>query len=204
MYALADRLDPDSYRDLATAAFAEMVLAGFTCVGEFHYLHHGRGGIRYARPNEMGQALLDAAAAAGAIAHPRNVGVIVGNLDDAVIEGDPELVRRLMMILLDNAIKFTAAGSEVRVSVFKSDGTATLVVEDNGVGIPADQLAHVFDRFYRGDPARSRSEGAGLGLSIARWITDVHQGHIDVESAERKGTRVAVRFPSVAQGMSSS
>lgn len=146
---------------------------------------------------QLDDLALDAAAAAGAIAQPRQVGVIVGNLDDAVIEGDPELVRRLMMILLDNAIKFTAAGSEVRVSVFKSDGTATLVVEDNGVGIPADQLAHVFDRFYRGDPARSRAEGAGLGLSIARWITDVHRAHIDVESAERKGTRVAVRFPSV-------
>ena len=65
MYALADRLDPDSYRDLATATFAEMVLAGFTCVGEFHYLHHDRGGTPYALPNEMGQVLLDAAAAAG-------------------------------------------------------------------------------------------------------------------------------------------
>ena len=65
MYALADRLDPDSYRDLATATFAEMVLAGFTCVGEFHYLHHDRDGGAYSRPNEMGQVLLDAAAAAG-------------------------------------------------------------------------------------------------------------------------------------------
>jgi formiminoglutamate deiminase len=65
MYELADRLDPDSYRDLATATFAEMVLAGFTCVGEFHYLHHDRGGARYAQRNEMGQVLLDAAAAAG-------------------------------------------------------------------------------------------------------------------------------------------
>ena len=65
MYELADRLDPDTYRELATATFAEMVLAGFTCVGEFHYLHHDTGGTPYARPNEMGQALLDAAAAAG-------------------------------------------------------------------------------------------------------------------------------------------
>jgi formiminoglutamate deiminase len=65
MYALADRLDPDSYRALATATFAEMVLAGFTCVGEFHYLHHDRAGVRYAEPNEMGTVLLDAAAAAG-------------------------------------------------------------------------------------------------------------------------------------------
>ena len=65
MYALADRLDPDSYRALATATFAEMVLAGFTCVGEFHYLHHDRAGVRYAQPNDMGMALLDAASAAG-------------------------------------------------------------------------------------------------------------------------------------------
>jgi formiminoglutamate deiminase len=65
MYALADRLDPDSYRELATATFAEMVLAGFTCVGEFHYLHHDRGGTPYAEPNEMGQVLLEAAEAAG-------------------------------------------------------------------------------------------------------------------------------------------
>lgn len=65
MYELADRLDPDTYRELATATFAEMVLAGFTCVGEFHYLHHDTGGTPYARPNEMGQAMLDAAAAAG-------------------------------------------------------------------------------------------------------------------------------------------
>ncbi|MGZ4674377.1 MAG: formimidoylglutamate deiminase [Ilumatobacteraceae bacterium] len=65
MYALAARLDPDSYRELATATFAEMVLAGFTCVGEFHYLHHGDGGTSYAQPNEMGHVLLDAAQAAG-------------------------------------------------------------------------------------------------------------------------------------------
>ncbi len=65
MYALADRLDPDSYRALATATFAEMVLAGFTCVGEFHYLHHDRGGVPYARRNEMGEALLAAASDAG-------------------------------------------------------------------------------------------------------------------------------------------
>ena len=65
MYALADRLDPDSYHALATATFAEMVLAGFTCVGEFHYLHHDRGGTPYSQPNAIGEALLDAAATAG-------------------------------------------------------------------------------------------------------------------------------------------
>jgi signal transduction histidine kinase len=124
--------------------------------------------------------------------------VTVGNLDSATIEGDSELVRRLAMILLDNAIKFTPSGSEVRLSVFKSDGVATLVVEDSGIGIPADQLPHVFDRFYRGDPARVRSEGAGLGLSIARWIADAHRAQINVRSVEREGTRVEVKFPTSA------
>jgi formiminoglutamate deiminase len=65
MYALADRLDPDNYIELATATFAEMVLAGFTCVGEFHYVHHDCGGTPYSQPNVMGQMLVDAAAAAG-------------------------------------------------------------------------------------------------------------------------------------------
>jgi formiminoglutamate deiminase len=65
MYALADRLDPDSYRQLATAVYAEMALAGISCVGEFHYLHHGPGGARYGEPNAMGEALRDAARAAG-------------------------------------------------------------------------------------------------------------------------------------------
>jgi len=65
MYALAERLDPDTYRELATAVYTEMVLSGITCVGEFHYLHHGPGGARYGDPNAMGEALRDAAHAAG-------------------------------------------------------------------------------------------------------------------------------------------
>ena len=67
MYEVADRLDPDSYLALATAVYAEMALAGISCVGEFHYLHHGRGGTPYADPNEMGRVLIEAASRAG---HP--------------------------------------------------------------------------------------------------------------------------------------
>ena len=142
---------------------------------------------------------LDAAAAAGALAQPREVGVIVDRLDTALVQGDPELVRRLLMILLDNAIKFAPTGGEVRLSIHRVDGSAALIVEDNGIGIPADQLPFVFDRFYRGDPARGRSEGAGLGLSIARWIADVHRAEINVRPADPRGTRVEVRFPLAAE-----
>lgn len=148
---------------------------------------------------QLDDLALDAAAAAGAVAQSKQVGVIVGNLDSAVIDGDSELVRRLMMILLDNAIKFTPAGRDVRLSVFADLSAATLVVEDSGIGIPPDQLPQVFDRFYRGDPARGRSEGAGLGLSIARWIADAHRARIEVSSAERSGTRIEVTFPIAAR-----
>jgi signal transduction histidine kinase len=107
------------------------------------------------------------------------------------------------MILLDNAVKFTPAGGTVRVRVGAPAGRATLVVEDTGIGIAANQLPHVFERFYRGDPARARvdasttnADGAGLGLSIAKWIADAHGADITVTSEQGQGTRATVRFAS--------
>jgi signal transduction histidine kinase len=142
----------------------------------------------------LDEVALDAATAAGSVAQSRQVGVIIGDLDHALVEGDSNLVRQLVMILLDNAIKFTPPDGEVRLRVVASDGRVTLVVDDSGIGISSEQLPHVFDRFYRGDPARGRSEGAGLGLSIARWIADAHRAEIEIDSAPGRGTRVEVRF----------
>ena len=126
---------------------------------------------------------MDAAQAARAVAEARGVALSVGTFEEAAIEGDPELLRRLVVILLDNAVKFTPAGGSVRISVCRSDATATLVVGDTGVGIPADQLPRIFERFYRGDPARGRADvgasGAGLGLSIAQWIARAHHADHD-------------------------
>jgi signal transduction histidine kinase len=102
------------------------------------------------------------------------------------------------MIVLDNAVKFTPAGGTVRLSAAAPGGQAEVVVEDTGIGISPEQLSHIFERFYRGDPARARgngAEGAGLGLAIARWIADAHGARIEVTSEPGKGTRVAIRFP---------
>lgn len=194
--ALQQPRDADAYVSALQGVESESIRLG-RIVDDLLMLARADAGDRAIerRQFQLDDLALDAAAAASAIAQSKKVGVIVGNLDNATIEGDSELVRRLAMILLDNAIKFTPGGSEVRLSVFKSDGVATLVVEDSGIGIPPDQLPHVFDRFYRGDPARVRSEGAGLGLSIARWIADAHRAQINVSSAEREGTRVEVIFP---------
>ncbi|MFL5616003.1 MAG: sensor histidine kinase [Gemmatimonadaceae bacterium] len=145
---------------------------------------------------------LDAAGAARVVAQSKGVAIGVEEFDEAAVEGDPTLLRQLVMILLDNAVKFTTRGGKVLVRVGAPNERPMLVVEDTGVGIAADQLPHVFERFYRGDPARSRArtgaDGAGLGLSIAKWIADAHGAEIALSSEPSVGTRVTVRFPRAA------
>ncbi len=116
---------------------------------------------------------------------------------ECVISGDSEAIRRLVLILLDNAIKYTPAGGEIRVES-KNDGTGNGVIEvrDTGAGISANDLPHIFDRFYRASKDRSRSTGgAGLGLSIAQWIATRHGGEIQVESTLGTGSVFRVLLP---------
>jgi len=103
-----------------------------------------------------------------------------------------------LLIVLDNAVKFTATGGQVRLDVAAEEGRAAVVVADTGIGIPAEHLPHVFERFYRGDPARREADGSGLGLAIARWIVDAHHARIDISSTPGTGTRVTLTFPSKA------
>jgi signal transduction histidine kinase len=114
----------------------------------------------------------------------------------AAVTGDRGWIERLVLNLVDNALKFTPSGGAVAVSVAQERRAVALVVRDTGIGIPADALPHVFERFYRADAARSRSQdGAGLGLSLVKWIVERHEGTIDVVSNPGHGTTVTVRFP---------
>ena len=146
----------------------------------------------------LDDVLLDAADSARVIAEPRCVRVEVGDFDEAPVTGDAQLLRQLLMILLDNAVKFTASDGVVRAAVERVNDAAVVTIEDTGVGIPEDQLPHVFERFYRGDSARTRDAGAdgvGLGLSIAQWIAQEHGATIRIASSPGQGTRVIVQFP---------
>jgi signal transduction histidine kinase len=97
---------------------------------------------------------------------------------------------------LDNAIKFSSEGGHVRVSVKAEDGDAVLRVADTGMGIQAEALPHIFERFYRAEPSRSKQiEGVGLGLSLVKWIVDRHRGRIQVESQVGKGSCFTVWLP---------
>lgn len=113
---------------------------------------------------------------------------------DAVVNGDPGWLRRLLLILLDNAIKFTDRDGAICVSVDATGDQAVLAVSDSGVGMDSDVLAHAFEPFYRGDVART-THGAGLGLALARWIAEQHGARLDAASGEANGTTFTLRLP---------
>ncbi len=107
-------------------------------------------------------------------------------------------IERMLSNLLSNAIKFTPAGGEVRVSLSDQENQAILTIADTGCGIPPNHLPHIFDRFYRVaslDQAASPEKGLGLGLSFVAWIVKAHQGTIQVESEQGKGTSFIVTLP---------
>jgi heavy metal sensor kinase len=114
---------------------------------------------------------------------------------EPVVEGDAEWLERLLLNLLDNAFKFTARGGHVTVAVSETDGQAALEVRDTGIGMPPDVLPHVFERFYRADPARSSSAfGVGVGLSLVKWIADRHHGSVSVASEPGRGSAFTVHL----------
>ena len=147
---------------------------------------------------------VDAAGDARVVAHQKGVEVLVDEFEEAPIVGDPTLIRQLIMILLDNAVKFTDRGGEVHVKVSMKDGVPTFGIEDTGIGIRKDEVSRVFQRFFRGETARSRTDGAGLGLSIASWIAREHGAQISLTSETGCGTKVVVTFPRAAAASVSS
>ncbi len=124
------------------------------------------------------------------------VTVVVGEMDQACVLGDQDRLKQLLLILVDNAIKYTPESGKVTLSMTKVDGWAEVQISDTGVGIPSEDLPYIFDRFYRVDKARTRSQGgAGLGLAIAKWVVQMHEGQIRVRSTIGEGTTFVVRLP---------
>jgi signal transduction histidine kinase len=114
----------------------------------------------------------------------------------AVLKADEDLLLQLMLNLLDNAIKYTPQDGRVVTGWGVKDHQVEVWVQDTGIGIPQEHLPFLFDRFYRVDKARSRSEGGtGLGLAISHWIAKAHGGSISVESKPGQGSKFTVLLP---------
>jgi heavy metal sensor kinase len=132
----------------------------------------------------------------GLLAEDKNISITCDAKQTVVVEGDPSRLKQVVVNLLDNAIKYTPQNGRIQLRVLAVNGHAVLEVEDNGVGIAAEALPHVFDRFYRVDQIRSGDvEGAGLGLSIARAICSAHGAEIEAASTPASGSCFRVKLP---------
>ncbi len=116
------------------------------------------------------------------------------SLGDAVVAGNADYLKQLFLILVDNAVKYSTPGGEVRVAASLDDGRAQVTVSDTGQGIDPQDMPHIFDRFYRGRNAAGTT-GTGLGLAIARWVAEQHGGWIDVTSTPGRGSTFIVVLP---------
>jgi heavy metal sensor kinase len=132
----------------------------------------------------------------GVLAEQKGAEFTLGEIEEADVLGDRTRLQQLFTNLIDNAIKFTPSGGRVQISLRKDGQFARASIRDTGIGIPKEELAHIFERFYRVDKSRVRTTGGtGLGLSICRWIAEAHHGRIEVESEVGKGSDVIVSLP---------
>jgi two-component system, OmpR family, sensor histidine kinase VicK len=135
-------------------------------------------------------------------AQSKTITLSVVNSDDAIVEGNKDMLDRVLDNLLSNAFKYTPEGGTISVQAVRSNREVLVHVQDTGIGIPPQDLQHVFERFYRVDKGRSRRlGGTGLGLALAREITEQHGGTITIDSKLGTGTTVTVVLPTSHEGM---
>jgi signal transduction histidine kinase len=117
---------------------------------------------------------------------------------DVFINGDAQLIKQALRILIDNSIKYSPEKDSVKVALSVEGDKVKIAVSDNGIGIPAEDLPYIFERFFRADDSRARQTGgSGLGLSIAKWIIERHGGLAEVVSRKDIGTRIILTFDAV-------
>jgi len=125
----------------------------------------------------------------------QGVNLMVDELADVRFTGDELKLRRMFLNILENGIKYTPQGGTVTVSSHASNGHVSVNVKDDGVGISEDHIKYIFDRFYRADRSRKRESGSGLGLSISKWIAEIHKGTIEVVSRPAHGSQFSIKLP---------
>ena len=145
---------------------------------------------------DLGRLVTDAVEQIRPAAVDKAIALNVSSNGDIRLRADQDLILQLMLNLLDNSVKYTPRGGSIDLSCRAEGSQAEVTVADTGSGIPAEHLPHIFDRFYRVDKARTRAEGgAGLGLSISRWIAEAHGGTLRVESTPGRGSKFTLSLP---------
>ena len=130
------------------------------------------------------------------LARENGIEINLSMKEEVRVSGDSLKLQQVIYNVIDNAIKYTPRGGEVETTLTRSGRRAVIRIADTGIGIPAEDLPHIFDRFYRVDKARSRATGGtGLGLSIVKQIVQMHGGDIRASSTEGKGTTFEIELP---------
>ncbi|MDT7779709.1 MAG: two-component system, OmpR family, sensor kinase [Acidobacteriota bacterium] len=150
----------------------------------------------------LDELMTEAGRAADVLASRKMVAITVAPVAETPFHGDEGLLRQMLLNLLDNAVKHTSPGGSIHISLARTNGHYSITVSDTGTGIPIEAQPHIFERFYRVDKARSRAEavygassGAGLGLSIARWIAEAHGGQLVLQHTGEAGSTFVASFP---------
>lgn len=129
------------------------------------------------------------------VADKKGVELETSELEDIRLKGDELKLRRMLLNVVENGIKYSHAGGKVSVSSYANNGYAKIDIMDNGIGISEEDIKYIFDRFYRADRSRKRESGSGLGLSISRWIAEAHKGSIEVKSQSSQGSMFTIKLP---------
>jgi heavy metal sensor kinase len=149
-------------------------------------------------PMYLDEVVDEVVRAARVVASTRSVSIEPMTVPSAAFTGDEELIRRMLVNLIDNAVRHSPGGGTVRVDLDGTDGGYAIAVRDQGPGIPSEIRPHIFERFFRGDASRRSSahDGAGLGLALARWIANAHGGDVILARSSPSGSTFVITLPS--------
>ena len=195
--ALRSARDPEEYRRVLRDSLEEVDRLIRVAEDLLLFSRTTAAGIGAARAHVALEPLVLEALDTGArLAQGTGVTVRLGAVTPAEVTGDADALRRALRNLIENAVRYTAAGGTVELALLREKDAAALVVEDSGIGIEPADLERIFEPFVRLDEARSRaSGGTGLGLAIARGIAVAHGGSLTVQSAPKAGSRFTLRLP---------
>jgi signal transduction histidine kinase len=190
-----EQRDEAEYREALVMAGAQSRRLG-TLVEDMLVLARADAGAYPLRPVELylDDVVGQCRRAVDVLAAERGITVTSTGATDVSVRGDEELLRRLMVNLLQNAVQHSPKGGAVTIDISPNGSRVYVRVADSGAGIPEADQARIFDRFVQLDPSR-RAEGTGLGLTIAKWIADVHQGSLSLESSGPGGSTFCVVLP---------
>jgi signal transduction histidine kinase len=195
--ALRSDKNIEQYQDILLSALEEVVRLTnvVETLLELSKAEAGQIKMNFEKTN-LSRLILDIAEDAEILAESKDIKVKKNIQDDIYVYIDSARIHQAALNIVDNAVKYTPQGGEIKIELTNNLNYAHLTVSDTGVGIPEDELKHIFDRFYRVDKSRSgTTHGAGLGLSIVKWIVDAHNGQIEVESILNEGSTFIIKLP---------